>query len=125
MKNWSWIPPSPAFTTTKRWQTPRYKFQDLANLGTAARPVFYEVPQQIGSTSGFDAYNLYHNSADSIKYYDTKISPYQNCCLFWWRGTGIKLDVEFVRNIKPNWNVGIAYRTIRAKENFKSNAQGR
>lgn len=92
-----------------------YKYQDLANLGTAARPVFYEVPQQIGSTSGFDAYNLYHNSADSIKYYDTK-SPHTNIAAFFGGGNRNKLDVEFVRNIKPNWNVGIAYRTIRARK---------
>ena len=90
-----------------------YKYQDLGNLGTAARPVFYKVPVQIGRTSGFHAYDLYHNSPDSIKYYDTK-SPHTKIEAFFGGGNRNKLDVGFTRNIKPNWNVGIAYHTIRA-----------
>ncbi|MBR9774874.1 MAG: putative porin [Cytophagales bacterium] len=90
-----------------------YKYQDLGNLGTAARPIFYDVPVQIGRTSGFHAYDLYHNSPDSIKYYDTK-SPHTKIEAFFGGGNRNKLDVEFTRNIKPNWNVGIAYHTIRA-----------
>lgn len=92
-----------------------YKYQDLGNLGTAARPVFYDVPRQIGRTSGFAAYDLYHNSADSIRYFDTK-SPHTHIAAFFGGGNRNKLDVEFVRNIQPNWNVGIAYRTIRARK---------
>lgn len=90
-----------------------YKYQDLGNLGTATRPVFYKVPVQIGRTSGFHAYDLYHNSPDSIKYYDTK-SPHTKIEAFFGGGNRNKLDVGFTRNIKPNWNVGIAYHTIRA-----------
>ncbi|WP_317167984.1 putative porin [Cyclobacterium jeungdonense] len=92
-----------------------YKYQDLGNLGTAARPVFYDVPQQIGRTSGFEVYDLYHNSADSIRYFDTK-SPHTHIAAFFGGGNRNQLDVEFVRNIRPNWNVGIAYRTIRARK---------
>ena len=92
-----------------------YTYQDLGNLGTAARPIFYEVPLQIGRTSGFHAYDLYYHSPDSIRYFDTK-SPHTHIAAFFGGGNRNKLDVEFVRNIQPNWNVGIAYRTIRARK---------
>lgn len=92
-----------------------YKYQDLGNLGTAAKPVFYEPPRQIGRTSGFHVYDIYHNSPDSIKYYDTK-SPYTRLEAFFGGGNRNKLDIGFARNIKPNWNVGINYRTIRARK---------
>ncbi|WP_375583097.1 putative porin [Cyclobacterium xiamenense] len=92
-----------------------YTYQDLGNLGTAARPIFYEVPLQIGRTSGFHAYDLYYHSPDSIRYFDTK-SPHTHIAAFFGGGNRNKLDVEFVRNIQPNWNVGFAYRTIRARK---------
>ena len=92
-----------------------YKYQDLGNLGTAARPVFYDVPNQIGRTSGFHAYDLYHNSPDSIRYYNTK-SPYTKIEAFFGGGNRNKLDIGFARNITPNWNVGIGYHTIRARK---------
>src|SRR5690606_8843990 len=30
-----------------------YKYQYLGNLGAAAKPIFYDVPKEIGRTSGF------------------------------------------------------------------------
>jgi len=90
-----------------------YKYQDLGNLGSAARPVFYDVPQQIGRTSGFHVYDLYYNSPDSMKYYNTK-SPFTNLAAFFGGGNRNKLDISFARNITPKWNVGFDFRTIRA-----------
>jgi hypothetical protein len=92
-----------------------YRYQDLGNLGSAAKPVFYEVPRQIGRTSGFHVYDLYHNSADSIKYFNTK-SPYTQLDAFFGGGNRNKLDIAFSRNITPKWNVGINYGTIRARK---------
>ncbi|MFC4872788.1 putative porin [Negadavirga shengliensis] len=92
-----------------------YKYQDLGNLGSAAKPVFYEAPKQIGRTSGFHVYDIYHNSPDSIQYYDTK-SPYTKIEAFFGGGNRNKLDIGFARNITPKWNVGINYGTIRARK---------
>ncbi|MCU0400235.1 MAG: putative porin [Algoriphagus sp.] len=36
-----------------------WKYQDLGNIGSAAKPVFYTLPEQIGLTSGFHAYDIY------------------------------------------------------------------
>lgn len=92
-----------------------YRYQNLANLGSAAKPIFYNVPQQIGRTSGFHVYDLYYHSPDSMKYYNTK-SPHTNLAAFFGGGNRNKLDIIFTRNITPKWNVGFDFRTIRARK---------
>ena len=51
-------------------------YQDLGNIGTSITPIFYQVPDIIGVTSGFNSYNLYWDE-EQIRYFDTK-SPYSN-----------------------------------------------
>ena len=92
-----------------------YKYQNLGNIGSAAQPVFYEIPGQIGRTSGFHVYDLYYNSPDSMVYYDTK-SPYTNLAAFFGGGNRNMLDITFARNITPRWNVGFNFHTIRARK---------
>lgn len=92
-----------------------YKYQDLGNLGSAAKPVFYEVPKQIGRTSGFHAYDIYYYSPDSVHYYNTK-SPHTNLGAFFGGGNRNMLDIAFTRNITPKWNVGFNFKTIRARK---------
>lgn len=85
-------------------------YQDLGNIGTAIRPVFNEVTETIGATSGFTAYDLYWNT-ETVKYYNTK-SPYAN--IKWiLGGKGRSLArFTFNRNINPRWNVGFDYRIL-------------
>ncbi|WP_317195969.1 putative porin [Litoribacter ruber] len=92
-----------------------YRHQDLGNIGSGAMPIFYEIPGQIGRTSGFHAYDLYYNSPDSMTYFDTK-SPYTNLGAFFGGGNRNMLDVAFARNINPRWNVGFNFNTIRARK---------
>jgi hypothetical protein len=92
-----------------------YKYQNLGNLGSAAQPIYYDVPQQIGRTSGFHVYDLFYHSPDSMKYYNTK-SPHTNLAAFFGGGNRNKLDIVFTRNITPKWNVGFDFRTIRARK---------
>lgn len=92
-----------------------YKYQDLGNLGSAAKPVYYDVPKQIGRTSGFHVYDLYYHSPDSIKYFNTK-SPHTNLAAFFGGGNRNSLDIRFTRNITPKWNVGFNFNTIRARK---------
>jgi hypothetical protein len=92
-----------------------YRYQDLGNLGSAAKPIFYEVPGQIGRTSGFHVYDLYYHSPDSMRYYNSK-SPHTNLSAFFGGGNRNSLDISFTRNITPKWNVGFDFKTIRARK---------
>lgn len=85
-------------------------YQDLGNIGTAIRPVFNEVTETIGATSGFTAYDLYWNS-EAVKYYNTK-SPYAS--IKWvLGGKGRSMArITFSRNVNPRWNVGFNYRIL-------------
>lgn len=85
-------------------------YQDLGNIGTAIRPIFTEVSEIIGATSGFTAYDLYWNS-ETVKYYNTK-SPYAH--IKWVLGGKGRsyARITFTRNINPRWNAGFNYRIL-------------
>jgi len=99
-----------------------WMYQDLGNIGSAAKPIFYEVPKMIGTTSGFHVYDLYYNSPDSMKYYDTK-SPYTQMNGFFGGGNRNMLDLAFARNVNPRWNIGFNFSTIRARKTLNPNAR--
>lgn len=85
-------------------------YQDLGNIGTAIRPIYYRAPELIGATSGFNVYDLYWNS-EPIRYFDTK-SPYTNMQLVL-GGKGRSLTrATFSRNINERWNFGFTYRGL-------------
>ena len=88
-------------------------YQDLGLLTTAMSPIFYQAPTQIGKSFGFNSYTPYAYDPAKIKYYNTK-SPYS--LLEYTQGTlGQQiLRAEFSRNIKPNWNFGVDFRTMSA-----------
>ncbi|HEY8513409.1 MAG TPA: putative porin [Cyclobacteriaceae bacterium] len=90
------------------YQQDDYTLQDLGNIATASRPIFFEVPEQIGVTSGFTIYNRYWE-ARRIRHYDTK-SPYTNLNVnLGGKGRSIT-NITFARNINPRWNFGFNYR---------------
>src|SRR5688572_16104055 len=97
-------------------------YQDLGNIGTAIRPIYYEVPDIIGATSGFSAYDLYWEE-EKIKYYDTK-SPYTNIRATL-GGKGRSMTrVSFSRNITPQWNVGFNYRALLIDKQVQRQGKG-
>jgi predicted transport protein len=90
------------------YQQDDYTLQDLGNIATASRPIFFEVPEQIGVTSGFTIYDRYWE-ARRIRHYDTK-SPYTNLNVnLGGKGRSIT-NIAFARNINPRWNFGFNYR---------------
>lgn len=99
-----------------------WRYQDLGNVGTAAKPVFFQAPKMIGTTSGFHAYDLYSHSPDSLRYFDTK-SPYTNMSAFFGGGNRNMLDLTFARNVTPKWNVGFNLNTIKARKTLNPNAR--
>ncbi len=98
-------------------------YQDLGNMGTAARPVFFKPISQIGQMLGYNAFDLYYQPSNSIKYYDTK-SPFTDMS-YATGGNGDQiLNFDFTRNIKPNWNAGIHLQTFVGSKQY-ANATGR
>jgi hypothetical protein len=85
-------------------------YQDLGNIGTAIRPIFTEVTETIGATSGFTSYDLYWNT-EAVKYYNTK-SPFAS--VQWVLGGKGRSYAHFTfnRNINPRWNIGFDYRIL-------------
>jgi hypothetical protein len=95
----------------------RYKnqYQDLGNIGTAIRPVFYKAPEQIGTLLGYDAYSLYTFKPNQVRYYNTK-SPFTNIIYVPGGGDQDLLQFELSRNIDSLWNVGINVQRIAANK---------
>ncbi len=82
-------------------------YQDLGNIGTAARPIYDPIPDISGATMGFHAYDLYWDS-HRVNHYNTK-SPYSNLSIIiGGKGRSIT-NVAFSRNINPRWNFGFHY----------------
>ena len=76
-------------------------YQDLGTEGTAIRPIYYQVPENIGVSSGFNVYDVYWER-EKIKYWDTK-SPFSNMnVVLGGRGRSIT-RATYSRNISPNW----------------------
>ncbi|MHA7129060.1 putative porin [Algoriphagus namhaensis] len=92
-----------------------WKYQDLGNIGSATQPIFFQLPEVIGTTSGFHAYDLYYRAPENTKYFDTK-SPFTEMSAFFGGGNRNMLDIAFARNINPRWNVGFDFHTIRARK---------
>ncbi len=107
------------FTFVQRYN---YRYQDLGNIGTAIRPIFYQAPDVLGATSGFTAYDVYWDS-DPVRYYDTK-SPYAHMYVML-GGKGRSITrATFSRNITPQWNFGFNYRAILVDKQVQRQSKG-
>jgi Putative porin len=90
-------------------------YQDLGNVGTAIRPVFYKAPEKIGTLLGYDSYLPYMYRPDQIPYFFTK-SPFSNI-RYVLGGSGQNvLDFDLTRNIDSLWNVGFNLRRMTAEK---------
>lgn len=92
-----------------------WKYQDLGNIGSAAKPVYYEIPDLIGLSSGFHVYDLYFRDPAKRRYYDTK-SPFTEMAALFGGGNRNMLDIAFARNISSRWNIGIDFNTLRVRK---------
>ncbi|MEO8473150.1 MAG: putative porin [Chryseolinea sp.] len=108
-----------------RWtyvQRNNYQIQDLGNVATSSRSIFYRIPDVIGATSGFTTYDLYWDT-EQVKYFDTK-SPYANMYVML-GGKGRSITrATFSRNISPRWNFGITYRALLIDKQVQRRAKG-
>ncbi len=90
-------------------------YQDLGNIGTAIRPIFYKAPEQIGTLLGYDAFSLYTFKPSQVRYYNTK-SPFSNIIYVPGGNDQDLLQFELSRNIDSLWNVGINVQRITANK---------
>lgn len=92
-----------------------WKDQDLGNIGSATKSIFYKIPELIGTRSGFHGYDLYFQDPQHARYFDTK-SPFTEMSAFFGGGSRNMLDLVFARNVNPRWNVGFEMHTIRSRK---------
>ncbi len=83
----------------------------MGNNGTAAQPIFYTLPSQIGITSGFYAYDVYFKTPADFRYYNTK-SPYSKLYLMLGEKVRSVVRVPYSQNITKNWNIGANFESI-------------
>ena len=86
-------------------------YQNLGNIGTAAFPIFFQVPDIIGNHGGFHSYDLYFTGPEDIRYYDSK-SPFSQLDVVLGGSGRATTEVKYSRNIKPHWNIGFDYRGL-------------
>ncbi len=99
------------------------KLQDLGNIGSSAKPVFYEAPDEIGRTSGYYTYQWYNLPLEKIKLYNTR-SPYTDVYTVLGGGYRTILDVTFSQNIKPSWNFGGNFQRLVINKQYSSTGRG-
>ena len=87
------------------------KMQDLGNIGTAIRPLYYEMPDFIGKSSGFNSFDTYYIKPQDIRYYDTK-SPYSRLGVTFGGNGRSMVDVSFSRSDSTVFSVGFDFKRI-------------
>ena len=97
-------------------------YQDLGNIGTSITPIFYQTPNLIGVTSGFNSYNLYWDD-EQIRYFDTK-SPYSNIRATLGGKGRSATRITFSRNITPQWSFGFTYRPLLIDKQIQRQGKG-
>lgn len=116
-------------TSINRFQVYNYvnlyenKLQDLGNIGTAAKTVFYEPPGTIGRTSGYYVYKPYRLNIADIQLYNTR-SPYTHIYAVFGGGNRNKTYIQHSQSIKPNWNFGFNYQTLKINKQISSAGRG-
>lgn len=93
------------------------KIQNLGNNGTAAKRIFYHLPDQIGVSSGFNAYDSYFKNSSQFKYYTTK-SPFSKLHLVVGEHGRSLVRIPYSRNVTKNWNIGADFRSLIADKQF-------
>ena len=102
------------FTYVQRSQN---QYQDLGTLGTPMRPVFVQVPQQLGAQTGYYVFSPYAYQTMGVRYFDTK-SPFTDMYLALGGRNQNILRFDFAQNINPRWNVGFNVQRFTSQKQF-------
>jgi hypothetical protein len=113
-------------TSIQNMQSERYWYQDtayyqhLGNVGTAAQPILYQKPNQLGVRYGRNSFNRYAYDPEKINYYDTR-SPYSHLYYVQGQRGETVFEAIYARNITPKWNAGVAYQILTADKQIGAN----
>lgn len=102
------------FTYVQRSQN---QYQDLGNLGTPMRPIFVQVPQQLGAQTGYYVFAPYAYQTMGVKYFDTK-SPFSDMYLALGGRNQNILRFDFTQNVNPRWNLGFNVQRFTSQKQF-------
>ena len=97
-------------------------YKDLGNMGTALVPIFPQLRNIIGVSSGFTSYEQYFLQ-NQPKYFDTK-SPYTRIYIVWGGFGRATTAAEFSRNINARWNFGFSYKPILVDKQIQRQRKG-
>jgi hypothetical protein len=86
-------------------------YQDLGNLGTALRQVYYTPASSPGRTLGHQVFQPYMVDPERIPLYNTR-SPFMRLAYIQGSRGLQSINAEFSRNIKPHWNAGFNIRRM-------------
>lgn len=86
-------------------------YQDLGNLGTALRRVYWEQPSEPGIALGHETYRDYMFDPEKIPLYNSK-SPFARISYIQGSRGLQTIDAEFTRNITSGWNAGMDIRRM-------------
>ena len=87
--------------------------QNLGNIGTALRPLFYTPQGKIGTITGYSTFDQFYTDPDEIRYFDTR-SPYSDVKAYFGGGGRARTDLIFTANDSTHLNFGFGYKGIRA-----------
>lgn len=106
------------------WYSDTSFYQHLGNVGTAATPMLFQMPDKIGVRLGKNIFDRYAYQPDRINYFDTR-SPYTH--LYYIQGGRGEQVFEALhtRNINPRWNFGVAYRILSADQQIGPASQAK
>ena len=99
-----------------------YYYHNLGLEGTTLRPIFYQLPSNIGVSSGQEGFAPFYRTPTDLRYYNTR-SPYSRLTLFLGGGNRSITDVEFSRSDSVKLNFGFDFKTFQVDKQI--NRQGR
>lgn len=88
-------------------------YQNLGVFGTAARPLYYQLPQTIGLRNGQNAFDYLIPSKEEIRYYNT-LSPHSDIQYFQGARQRAMLRATISQNILPRLNFTAHYQRLTA-----------
>ena len=92
-------------------------YQDLGNIGTAIKPLFYTPSEQIGKQLGYATYGIYAFDVLKTTYFNTK-SPYTNVNYVQTAGGTGRMHFTHAQNINPQLNFTLDVRRLSASKQY-------
>ena len=94
-------------------------YLNLSNLGSAARPYYFNPRLVSGWDPGFHAFDTYKYNIDKLRFFQTT-RPYSELGYMLGSRAEQNIHVLHTQNIKPNWNFAFQYGLINAPGFYKN-----